>query len=74
MKVMSCHFEASRLAQSDLVLRSGNPRTVSGRERSSTKRNLPGAARAPDYFCAGHEATKWLFLKVFIHGRFFEVV
>jgi len=29
------------------VLRNGNPWTVSGRERSSTKRNLPCAARAP---------------------------
>ena len=30
------------------VLRDGCPRTVSGRERSSTKRNFPGAARVPE--------------------------
>ena len=29
------------------VLRDGNPRTVSGRERSSTKWNLLGAVRSP---------------------------
>ena len=29
---------------------------MSGRERSSTKRNLPGAVRVPGLFCAGYES------------------